>query len=138
MFLVIFRGMAEASRVIVERLLDLEHPSRVDVERVKLEVCRELGLARIPSNSELISVLKPGEERLLPVLRRKRVRTISGVTIIAVMTKPHQCPKDTPCIYCPGGPARGSPQSYTGREPAALRGAQHGYDPYKQVSSRVT
>ncbi|RLI26177.1 tRNA uridine(34) 5-carboxymethylaminomethyl modification radical SAM/GNAT enzyme Elp3 [Candidatus Bathyarchaeota archaeon] len=129
--------MAEASRVIVERLLGMERLSRVDVERVKLEVCRELGLARIPSNSELISVLKPGEERLLPVLRRKRVRTISGVTIIAVMTKPHQCPKDTPCIYCPGGPARGSPQSYTGREPAALRGAQHGYDPYKQVSSRV-
>lgn len=130
--------MTEAPRAIIERLLEIENLSSVDVERVKLEVCKELGLAKIPSNSELINALKPGEKELLRVLRRKAVRTISGVTIIAVMTKPYPCPKDEPCIYCPGGPTRGLPQSYTGREPAALRGIQHNYDPYEQVKSRVS
>ncbi len=31
----------------------------------------------------------------------------------------------------------GSPQSYTGHEPAAMRGGQNNYDPYLQVRSRI-
>jgi len=63
-------------------------------------------------------------DKLLPLLRRKAVRTISGVTVVAVMTKPWPCPKENPCAYCPGGPPYGVPQSYTGHEPAAMRGIQ--------------
>ncbi len=129
--------MAEASRLIIERLLTMRSPSREDVERVKFEVCRILNLDRILSNSELIKSLKPGEEKLLEVLKRKKTRTVSGVTVIAVMTAPFPCPKEEPCIYCPGGPGKGSPQSYTGREPATLRGIQYNYDPYRQVNSRI-
>jgi len=73
----------------------------------------------------------------MPILRRKATRTISGVTVIAVMTKPHPCPQPEPCAYCPGGPAHGVPQSYTGFEPAAMRGQQNAYDPYLQVKSRM-
>jgi elongator complex protein 3 len=90
------------------------------------------------SNAEIINVLTPKERlRLLPVLRRKTTRTISGVTVIAVMTKPQPCPQPKPCAYCPGGPAQGAPQSYTGHEPAAMRGSQNNYDPYRQVQSRI-
>ena len=32
----------------------------------------------------------------------------------------------------------GSPQSYTGHEPAAMRGSQNDFDPYNQVMSRLT
>ncbi len=53
------------------------------------------------------------------------------------MTKPYPCPQPEPCAYCPGGPAQGSPQSYTGQEPAAMRGTQNNFDPYRQVKSRV-
>jgi len=81
--------------------------------------------------------LKPTEKRLLPLLRRKHIRSISGVTVVAVMTKPAPCPKKEPCAYCPGGPTVGSPQSYTGFEPAAMRGAQNRYNPYKQVQCRI-
>jgi elongator complex protein 3 len=59
-------------------------------------------------------MLSAGElPRLLHVLKRKNTRTISGVTVVAVMTKPHPCPQDEPCAYCPGGPSKNSPQSYT-------------------------
>lgn len=107
------------------------------MSRSKLEVCRSFRV-RPPSNSELIQLLKGDERRkLLPVLKLKPVRTGSGVVVITVMTKPWPCPKAEPCIYCPGGPALGTPQSYTGREPAAMRGLQHEFDPYRQVTSRI-
>jgi elongator complex protein 3 len=90
------------------------------------------------SNAEIITALKPKERpKLLPVLRRKTTRTISGVTVIAVMTKPQPCPQPEPCAYCPGGPTQGVPQSYTGHEPAAMRGSQNSYDPYRQAQSRI-
>jgi len=126
-----------ALRTIVERLLHLPSPTREDVNRVKVEVCGEHGLERIPGNAEIISVLKSREaDRLLPILTRKRTRAVSGVTVVAVMTEPRPCPHGR-CAYCPGGPSEGVPQSYTGREPASMRGIQNSYDPFRQVSSRI-
>jgi len=115
----------------------ISKPTVRDVNLVKMQVAQAYNLQDIPPNSMLISKLKHGEKRLVSVLRRKTVRTISGVTVVAVMTKPYPCPKTTPCAYCPGGPAIGVPQSYTGFEPAAMRGMQNQYDPYRQVRSRI-
>jgi len=74
---------------------------------------------------------------VIQLLRLKPVRSISGVSVITVMPKPYSCPKAEPCIYCPGGPSIGIPQSYTGREPASARALQHNYDPHKQVRGRI-
>jgi len=109
-----------------------------DVEKLKMRALKRYGLERIPRNSDLISVLKPEErEKLIPLLRKKKIRSISGVVVITVMVKPSPCPKEEPCIYCPGGPTRGTPQSYTGLEPACMRGLQNDFDPYRQVRARV-
>lgn len=95
-------------------------------------------MQKVPSNSELIHLLKFDEkQKLLELLRRKTTRAISGVTVIAAMTKPYPCPQAEPCAYCPGGPAMGVPQSYTGFEPAAMRGLQNQFDPLLQVKSRI-
>jgi elongator complex protein 3 len=127
-----------AAREIINALMLLPHPTHDDVNRVKTQVAAKHQLERIPSNAEVINALKPKEKlRLLQVLRRKTTRTISGVTVIAVMTKPQPCPQPEPCAYCPGGPTQGVPQSYTGFEPAAMRGSQNSYDPYLQVRSRI-
>ena len=116
----------------------LPSPTQDDVNRVKTQVAAKHQLERVPSNAEVISALKPKEKpRLLAVLRRKTTRTISGVTVVAVMTKPQPCPQPEPCAYCPGGPSFGVPQSYTGFEPAAMRGLQNNFDPYAQVRSRI-
>ncbi len=74
------------------------------------------------------------------LLRIKNVRSLSGVNVIAVMTHPFPCPKDKPCIYCPGGPSSvfgDVPQSYTGKEPAAMRAIQNEFNPYMQVKQRI-
>lgn len=127
-----------ALREIIENLKKLPSLSPEYVSHIKMQVAAKYRLERIPSNAQLIALLKPEErEKLVPILRRKAIRTISGVTVIAVMTYPYPCPQPEPCAYCPGGPRYGVPQSYTGHEPATMRGLQHGFDPYKQVKSRV-
>src|SRR5208282_5889076 len=67
---------------------------------------------------------------------RKPTRTLSGVAVVAVMTAPAPCPHGR-CTYCPGGVELGSPQSYTGEEPSALRGAQFGFDTWSIVTHRL-
>lgn len=71
---------------------------------------------------------------LLERIRMKPVRTLSGVTTVTVLTKPYPCPAN--CIFCPTD-AR-MPKSYLPDEPGARRGLEHNYDPYNQVSSRIS
>jgi elongator complex protein 3 len=128
----------EAYREIIQRLLEMSSPTKDDLDHIKMKISGKFSLDKVPSNAEIIRHLKPEEStKLLPILRRKVVRTISGVTVVAVMTKPSPCPQEEPCAYCPGGPANGVPQSYTGQEPAALRGAQNEYNAYDQVRTRI-
>ena len=116
----------------------MQSPTHEDANRLKIKTSAKYHLEAVPANADLINVLTPLEARkLLPILKRKATRTISGVSVIAVMTKPYPCPQPEPCAYCPGGPTQGSPQSYTGYEPAALRGSQNSFDPYEQVQSRI-
>ncbi|MFZ7138800.1 MAG: tRNA uridine(34) 5-carboxymethylaminomethyl modification radical SAM/GNAT enzyme Elp3, partial [archaeon] len=129
---------SEAYREIIQHLLELPSPTKKELESLKMKIARKYCLNIVPSNADIIQHLKPEENlKLIPILRRKVVRTISGVTVVAVMTKPLPCPQETPCAYCPGGPTLGSPQSYTGHEPAALRGSQNDYNPYNQVRNRI-
>ncbi|MCX8191343.1 MAG: radical SAM protein, partial [Nitrososphaerales archaeon] len=105
--------------------------------RIKKDVCKRYGLKSIPNNISIISKLSPQvRERFRDLITVKPVRTASGIAMIAVMTKPMPCPHGT-CIYCPGGVKFGTPQSYSGKEPASIRAAQHNYDPYEQVTNRL-
>jgi len=125
-------------REIIQNLMEIPKPTKQHLNQIKMKIANKYKLEKIPPNSKLIPYLKTHEKaKLLPILRRKAVRTISGVTIIAVMTKPWSCPQKTPCAYCPGGPPYGVPQSYTGHEPAAMRGIQNLFNPYRQVKNRI-
>ena len=64
---------------------------------------------------------------------RKFARTISGVTPVAVMTQPMECPGK--CVYCPTYPA--TPQSYTTESPAVLRAKRCDYDAKEQIKLRL-
>ncbi|WFO76003.1 tRNA uridine(34) 5-carboxymethylaminomethyl modification radical SAM/GNAT enzyme Elp3 [Desulfurococcaceae archaeon MEX13E-LK6-19] len=76
------------------------------------------------------------EAKQLLASRKRPSRTLSGVTIVAIMSKPYPCPHGK-CIYCPGGPEFGTPQSYIGEEPALMRAQRVGFDPYEQVRVRL-
>ena len=110
-----------------------------DLESAKLAVCGEFSAPKVPTNPEILDHATAEQESAVEkVVRRKPVRTASGVSPIAIMTSPAMCPHGK-CLYCPGGPASefSSAQSYTGHEPAAARGVQTDYDPYAQVTLRL-
>jgi len=88
---------------LVERILDGD-VERDDLESEKLSVCSDHSSPKVPKNSELLDYA-PDERRedLQEVLQNKPVRTASGVSPVAIMTSPHQCPHGK-CLYCPGGP----------------------------------
>ena len=111
--------------------------SRNELLRLKARLCKKYGLARVPTNYEILERV-PEEYRELaePVLMNKPIRTMSGVAPVAVMTSPFECPHGR-CTYCPGGVTNNTPQSYTGHEPAALRASMYQYDPFMQTSSRL-
>lgn len=79
--------------------------------------------------------ISPGLEReLLRAIRIKPRRTASGVATITVITKPWPCSGD--CVFCPSDLRM--PKSYLHDEPACARAEQNRFDPYLQVSSRLT
>lgn len=77
--------------------------------------------------------LPPYENAVLERLRRKPVRTSSGVTPVTVLTKPFPCPGE--CIFCPNDVRM--PKSYLSDEPGAQRAEQNSFDPYLQTNTRL-
>lgn len=71
--------------------------------------------------------------RLLARIRMKPVRSLSGVSVVTVLTKPYPCPGK--CIFCPTDVRM--PKSYLPDEPGAMRGLQLEFDPYDQVAARI-
>lgn len=133
-------GYNKACREILERVLAGEIKDESQLNKVKKEVSKHYHLASLPRNGDIITKGTTEEQAIIKeFLKRKPVRTISGVAVIAVMTSPAPCPHGV-CLPCPGGPnsAFKSPQSYMGREPAAMRAIQHEFDPYAQVKSRLS
>lgn len=81
-----------------------------------------LGKKRIKRNKEL--------EKLL---RKRPIRTLSGVAVVSLFTKPYPCPGK--CIFCPT--EKGLPKSYLRGEPAAERALKLDFDPFLQVEKRI-
>ena len=101
-------------------------------------------LSNVPlfTNTELIesyrSLLLNNEivqdKGLEKLLRRRDVRSLSGVAIVTLLTMPYSCPGK--CVYCPTE-AR-MPKSYIETEPAAQRALLLQFDPYLQTANRIT
>ncbi len=126
-FLPLFKSSLEEGRIKDKRTLLSE----------KRRICESLNTAEIPKNGEILSMLeKKYISKFSDVLKSKPIRTLSGVTVVALMTKPFDCPHGV-CLFCPGGTRVNTPQAYTGFEPAARRAKGNNYDPYAQVQARL-
>jgi elongator complex protein 3 len=114
---------------------NMENPSREEAMRLKKRISRSMGFSNIPKNGNILE-LAENDDKIFSLLKSKPVRTLSGISVLALMTKPYPCPHGK-CIFCPGGVEYNTPQSYTGFEPAARRAAMNDYDPYRQVQARL-
>ncbi len=72
-------------------------------------------------------------KQLESLLTKRAVRTLSGVSVITVLTKPFICPGK--CVYCPTEP--NMPKSYLSNEPAAQRAVRNKFDAIDQLQSRI-
>ena len=127
--------MEEACRIIIEDIINGKITTRRELEVEKRQLCRDRNLKKFMSNSVILEHASLEEKKIVSnLLRKKPTRTISGVAIVAVMCHPHQCPHGR-CYYCPESDI--APPSYTGEEPAALRGRMFKFHPYVQCYNRL-
>ena len=115
-------------------------PNKKQLNRLKNNFCKKHKLKHIPTDIEILLHAEPKDiPKVKKYLLTKPTRTISGVAICAIMTKPIKCPHGK-CLICPGGPGSAFgdvPQSYTGKEPATRRAIRNKFDPYLQVINRL-
>lgn len=129
--------LTEFARRLIGAVKSGEISTRAQIQDRKLKLCAELKLKTVPPNSEILAqVSSEDRELLLPLLLKKPMRTASGTAVVAVMSSPHACPHGK-CIFCPGGVDANTPQSYTGKEPAARRAGRNDYDPFLQTKDRI-
>ena len=94
-----------------------------------------------PTNIALFSVYQKlvkqkkiaRNQQLEHIIRKRKVRTLSGIAAITVLTPNGACPGN--CIFCPT--ERGMPKSYLSNEPAVMRAIANNFDPYLQVRRRL-
>ncbi|MDD2477767.1 MAG: tRNA uridine(34) 5-carboxymethylaminomethyl modification radical SAM/GNAT enzyme Elp3 [Candidatus ainarchaeum sp.] len=111
--------------------IDVKVITNQELQKLKSDFAKKHNLTKIPLTSDILLALEIKNPTKTFVTKPKR--TLSGVTVISVMTKPDPCPGK--CIYCPT--YKDAPKSYTGFEPAAMRGQLNNFDAYKQVKERL-
>ncbi len=132
--------MQEALEQIIYRAIDRKVSQERQLKRIKAEVAKEYGIGMAPNSSILAEYkrlihagLLEREQVLWDLFSKRRVRNLSGVAVVTVLTKPFFCPGR--CVYCPTE-AR-MPKSYMANEPGAARALRHQFDPFRQVQSRL-
>jgi len=129
------------SQAVLELLKDVKSGKISSIEKLnkaKNAVSKKYSLDNVPSSVEIIlKATKREKEKFKHVLNKKPTRSLSGVNVIAIMTKPYDCVGK--CIYCPTSlvPGVKTPKSYTGKEPSTMRGIMFNFNPYKIVENRL-
>lgn len=139
----IFRGMTASNRLTLEKFTRKIASSNVNTKYKKVygQLSKEFGMA--PKKAHIFCVYRQLVENgeieqninLEQQLIAKKIRALSGVLVITVLTGPSQfsCPKD--CHYCPNEP--GQPRSYLMDEPAVKRANRNKFDPVRQFFDRA-
>jgi len=120
--------------------LESKNISNVE-EALKLRhsLAKKYSTNKLPSLIQILLNIPEDKIENFKFLIGKPVRTISGVSPVAIMTYPRECPHGS-CTFCPGGVNSffgNVPKSYTGNEPASMRAIRNKFDPYLQVMNRL-
>ncbi|MEK7097566.1 MAG: tRNA uridine(34) 5-carboxymethylaminomethyl modification radical SAM/GNAT enzyme Elp3 [Patescibacteria group bacterium] len=116
----------------IKELLAKKIKTRDDLMMAKRGLCKKYGIEML-KNSDILKLAGKKKEVLNSLLRKRSIRTLSGIAPVAVLTKPFACPGK--CVYCPT--VDDVPKSYLPNEPAVMRAIKCEYDQYKQVQYRL-
>lgn len=108
--------------------------------KLQREKCRKFGGAffrnidLLKTYHKLVKSKKAkGKSEIENLLTIKQIRSLSGIVVVSVLTKPYPCPGK--CLYCPT--QKNVPKSYLSNEPAVMRAIALNYDPYIQTKMRL-
>jgi len=125
---------------IIIKIIKSDIKTRYDLMMVKKKMAKKYKI-NVITNSDILSVyaelvkakkFKPSNT-LEMILRKRAIRTMSGIASVAVLTMPYPCPGK--CAYCPT--QKDVPQSYLSNEPAVMRAIRCDFNPYIQVEYRL-
>lgn len=122
-------------RAIQEKITQIK-----DLHNLKNRISTQYSIPHL-TNLELIEGYKKllEEKKIQPqpqlekIIRKRSIRTLSGIAPVAVLTKPYNCPGK--CTFCPT--EKEMPKSYLSNEPAVMRAVLNEFNPYKQVLNRI-
>ena len=127
--------------LIIKELIAKNPKTKKELNNFKKEIAIKTHSSFFPSRKLLNYYLKyttknklTKDKELISLLKTGNVRSISGVTVITVSTKPYKCPGE--CIYCPQ--QKNIPKSYLDNEPAIMRAQRNNFNAYKQTKERLT
>ena len=111
------------------------------IRNLKRDFARNKKLKDIPSNIQLLQayyeLLKEKkitkDPQIEQLLKKRAIRSESGIVSVQVLTKPFPCPGK--CIFCPNDAKM--PKSYIKSEPGAMRAFLNHFYPIKQVYNRL-
>jgi elongator complex protein 3 len=125
---------------IIQKCIEEKPKNEKELAKIKRWAAKKFKISP-PSNISLNKVyqelLKNKEikrdKNLEKLFIKRKIRSLSGVAVVSVLTKPYACPGK--CIYCPK--EKGIPKSYLSGEPAVQRAKNLNFDPYLQVQKRI-
>lgn len=130
---------------IIKKLVSQAIKSKIfdekSLNRLKNDFCEKYKITS-PKNTDLIEAyrellrrhtIKPNE-KFFELIKKRKVRSLSGIASITVITKDYPCPGK--CIFCPK--EKGMPKSYLSNEPAIMRAILNKFDPFSQTRTRLT
>lgn len=128
------------NQIIIKNLISKKVKNQEELSKIKRKMAKKLKVS-LSSNTRLLreyhKLLEKKrikiDKNLEKLLIKKPIRTLSGVAVVSLFTKPYPCPGK--CIFCPT--EKGLPKSYLRGEPAAERAFKLGFDPFEQVKKRV-
>jgi len=130
-----------SAEIIDAVILDQSATTKQHLQSIVHQIAAKYKLANSPQLFQLLEVYRngvrdgkyPNETRILKLFRKRAVRSLSGVSVISLLTKFWGCPGK--CVYCPT--FDNLPKSYVPFEPAVMRAELNAFDPVLQVQNRL-
>jgi elongator complex protein 3 len=134
------KNQTDKINILVKKLAEQKPIDFNDWTKIKQKFVSELKIPPASTTDILKSYQKLRKNKKIKIndfleqkLKKRPVRSLSGVAVVAVLTKPWPCPGH--CLYCPL--EKGIPKSYLSGEPAVERAKALNYDPFLQVKKRI-
>ena len=134
-----FEGVPKLE-TFIKQAIEQNVTSQKELTQLKKRFAKEEKVST-PANIEILKTYHrlqkegkvKGQPHFAKLFRKRNIRSLAGVSVVTVLTKPFYCPGK--CVFCPT--EEGMPKSYLSNEPGAMRAVLNDFDPHLQTKNRL-